>query len=145
MRSQQRGGFAIVPSRFRGTGSQQSVRKFLRRRLGSPGPRRVSTEAGVLVHTGTERASNFLPCGVNWSYQRSRAGTVRTSIVQKNALPPFYASGLLYRIVLQFSHFALTQSPVKFGEWRWERGSNVSGKRSFGTAGIWPKLAAPAP
>jgi hypothetical protein len=24
--------------------------------------------------------------------------------------------------------------------WRWERVSSVSGKKSFGTAGTWPKL-----
>src|SRR5262249_58442025 len=55
---------------------------------------------------------------------------------------PSSASRLLHRTTLQFNHFALRQSLVKFGEWRWERGSNVSGKRSIGTAGIWRKLLA---
>jgi len=43
------------------------VRKFFRRRSGSPDPRRASTAAWVLVHAGTARASNFLPCEVNAS------------------------------------------------------------------------------
>src|ERR1700690_1765835 len=98
--------------------------------------RRVGVAALFLVPIGMTAAVAQVPV-TTWHYDNERSG--------KNALPPFHASGLLYRIVLQFSHFALTQSPVKFGEWRWERGSNVSGKRSFGTAGIWPKLAAPAP
>jgi hypothetical protein len=67
MRSEQRRGFEIVPFRFRRAGVQESVRRFFRRRSGSPGPRRASTAAWVLVHTGTARASNFLPCGVNCS------------------------------------------------------------------------------
>jgi hypothetical protein len=71
MRSQPGQGFEIVPARFRGTGAQESVRKFFRRRSGSPGPRRASTAAWVLVHTGTARASNCLPCGVN-SSRRAR-------------------------------------------------------------------------
>jgi hypothetical protein len=61
---------------------------------------------------------------------------------QKNALPSSSASELLRRTTLQFNHFAMRQSPVKFEEWRWEHGSNVSGKNNFGTAGIWPKLLA---
>ena len=67
MRSQQRPGFEIVPGRFRSTGVQESVYKLFLRRPGSPGPRRASIAAWVLVHTGTARASNFLPCGVNCS------------------------------------------------------------------------------
>jgi len=61
----------IVPSRFRRAGVQESMRKFFRRRSGSPGPRRACTLAWVLIHTGTARASNFLPCGVN-SSRRAR-------------------------------------------------------------------------
>lgn len=62
---------AFVPGRFWGAGAQESVRKFFRRRSGSPGPRRASTAAWVLVHTGTARASSFLPCEVN-SSRRAR-------------------------------------------------------------------------
>ena len=67
MRSQPRRGFEIVSGRFRRAGVQESTRRFLRRRSGSPGPSRASTAAWVLVHKGTARASNFLPCGVNFS------------------------------------------------------------------------------
>jgi hypothetical protein len=68
MRSQQRRrGFEMVSFRFRRAGVYESVSKFFRRRSGSPGPRRASTEAWVVFHTGTARASNFLPCGVNCS------------------------------------------------------------------------------
>jgi len=71
MRSRQSRGFEIVPCRFRRAGVQESVRKFFRRRSDSPWPRRASTAAWVLVHTGTARASIFLPCGVN-SSKRAR-------------------------------------------------------------------------
>ena len=71
MGSQQGRGFEIVPTRFRRAGVQESVRKFFRRRSGSPGPRRASSAAWVLVHTGTARASDCLPCGVN-SSRRAR-------------------------------------------------------------------------
>ncbi len=71
MRYQQRRGFEIVPGRLRRTGVQERVRKFFRRRSGSPGPRRASIAAWVLVHTGTARASNFLPCALN-SSRRAR-------------------------------------------------------------------------
>jgi len=67
MRSQQRRGLESVPGRLRRAGVQDSLRRFFRRRLDSPGARRASTEAWVVVHTGTARASNFLPCGVNCS------------------------------------------------------------------------------
>jgi len=60
-----------MSGRFRRTGVQKSVRKFFRRRSGSPAPRRASTAAWVVVHTGTARASNFLPWGVN-SSRRAR-------------------------------------------------------------------------
>ena len=53
--------------RFERVDIQDSVRKFFRRRSGSPGSSRPSTAAWVLVHTGTARANNFLPCGVNSS------------------------------------------------------------------------------
>jgi len=71
MRSQQRRGFEIVFFRFRRADVQESLRKFFRRRSGSPGPRRASTEACVVIHTGTARASNILPFGVN-SSRRTR-------------------------------------------------------------------------
>jgi len=67
MRSQQKPGCEIVSGKFRRTGVQESLRKFFRRRSGSPGPRRASTAASELVQTGAARASNFLPCGVNFS------------------------------------------------------------------------------
>jgi hypothetical protein len=71
MRTRQRRGFWIVPGRFRRTGVQERVRKVFRRRSDSPRPRRASTAAWVLIHTGTARASNFFPCGVN-SSRRAR-------------------------------------------------------------------------
>jgi len=71
IRSQQRPGLEIVPGRFRRAGVQESLRKFFRRRSGSPRPRRPSTEAWVVIHTGTARASNFFPFGVN-SSRRTR-------------------------------------------------------------------------
>ena len=71
MRYRQRPGREIVSGNFRRTGVQESVRKFFRRRSGSPAPRRASTAAWVLVHIGTARASNFLPWGVN-SSRRAR-------------------------------------------------------------------------
>jgi hypothetical protein len=67
LRFRQRPRFEIVPRRFRRTGSQESVRKFFRRRSVSPGPKRASTEVWVLVHTGTARASKFLPRGLRCS------------------------------------------------------------------------------
>ena len=74
MRSRQRREFEIVPGRFERAGVQARVRKFFRRRSGSPGPRQASTAACVLIHTGTAWASNFLPCGVNAS-RRARWST----------------------------------------------------------------------
>ena len=66
-RSQQRRSHEIVCSRFRYAGVQEIARKFLRRRSGSPEPRRSSTVKWVLAHTGKARASNFLPRGVSTS------------------------------------------------------------------------------
>ena len=63
--------FGFLPGSFRRAGAQDSVRKFFLRRSGSPGPRRASTAAWVLVHTGTARANNFFPCGVS-SSRRAR-------------------------------------------------------------------------
>jgi len=71
MAFQQRRECQIVPGRSRRIFRQESVRKAFRRRSGSPGPRRASTAAWVLVHTGTARVSNFLPSGVN-SSRRAR-------------------------------------------------------------------------
>ena len=62
---------AFVPCRLKSSTIQDSVRKFFRRRSASLGPRLASTAAWVFVHTGTARASNFLPCGVN-SSRRAR-------------------------------------------------------------------------
>lgn len=64
---QTRRGWEIVPGRSQRAEGQESVRKFFRRRSGSPKGSRASTAAWVLVHTGTARASNFLPLGVNAS------------------------------------------------------------------------------
>src|ERR1700751_2524929 len=61
----------LAHGRFQPGGVQESIRKFFRSRAGSPGERRSSTAAWVLVHTGTARASNFLPWGVN-SSRRAR-------------------------------------------------------------------------
>lgn len=44
---------------------QESARRFFRRRSGSPWPRRASTATWVLFQTGTARASNLRPFGVN--------------------------------------------------------------------------------
>jgi hypothetical protein len=119
MRSQQGRGFEIVAARFRRTGVQESVCKFFRRRSGSPGPRRASSAAWVLVHTGTARANNCLPCGVNssrrarwspWSVvilirPRRRSGfraavKVVRSIASKDATAPIVgASGRLSDII----------------------------------------------
>ena len=71
MRPQQRPGCEIVSGEFRCADVQESMRKFFRRRSGSPGPRRASTAAWEFAHTGTARASNFLPSGVN-SSRRAR-------------------------------------------------------------------------
>jgi hypothetical protein len=57
--------------RFQQTAVQEIMRKFFRRRSGSPRSRRVSTAAWVLIHTGTARASNSFPRGVN-SSRRAR-------------------------------------------------------------------------
>jgi hypothetical protein len=42
----------------------------------------------------------------------------------------------------EFDHFAAKMFPLRVLSWRWEREGTVDGKRSFGTAGIWPKLRA---
>ena len=118
-RSQQRRAFKIVPARFRRTEAQESVRKFLRRRSGSPAPRRASTAAWVLVHTGTARTSNCFPRGVNssrrarwssWPFvilirRRRRSGfraavNVVRSIASKDATAPIVgASGRFKDII----------------------------------------------
>jgi hypothetical protein len=56
-----------IPAHWR----QDSLRKFFRRGPGLPAPRQASTAAWVLAHTGTARASNFPPFGVN-SSRRTR-------------------------------------------------------------------------
>ena len=66
----------------RAHGVQESVRKFFRRRSGSPGPRRASIAAWVLVHAGTARASNLLPCGVN-SSRRARWSSFGVAILTR--------------------------------------------------------------
>lgn len=71
MRSQKKARVRDCARRISVRRRQESERKFFRRRSGSPGRRRASTSAWVLVHTGTARASNFLPCGVN-SSRRAR-------------------------------------------------------------------------
>jgi hypothetical protein len=53
--------------RVQPTGVQEILRKFFRRRSGSPRSRRASTAAWVLIHTGMARASNSFPRGVNCS------------------------------------------------------------------------------
>ena len=64
-------GHSGQSAHLRRTGVQESVRRFFRRRSGSPGARRASTAAWVRFQTGTARASNVLPCGVN-SSRRAR-------------------------------------------------------------------------
>src|SRR5215831_13932628 len=69
--SQPKREFKIVLGRFQCVGIQESTRRAFLRRSGSPRPKRASTAAWVLVHSGTARASNFFPFGVS-SSRRAR-------------------------------------------------------------------------
>jgi len=42
----------------------------------------------------------------------------------------------------EFNRYAAKMFPLRVLSWRWEREGTVNGKRSFGAAGIWPKLRA---